>query len=282
LALETYSYRDKETKETLMAAAEDSLFVAGETYDPANEPNFLTHLSATVNSNLTELFGAASEPLPFSADQLEALVSITHMHSTPPRLANERTAEDFTAGQRVLLLVGARLVEATVQRAEAYSSPWTLEPPQPIPPKQLEERQRLLDKRRQELIEEGHQPGIMPDSELLRLGMLLSPEFQTVIPNPSPGFVRLQTASDRCGLITDMDRNTIIPMDAWQWIKRNGQYREAWLANGSKESLRKRDSLLQAIHARVIEESVGAKQFGEASRARPRQQTADRRRAAIH
>jgi len=88
LALRVYAYRDKEDKRTLMAAAEDGLFIAGETYDPSEEPNFLVYLSETVDHTLGEVFEAMSDPLLPSAERFENFVSQfvpQEYKVTPPR-----------------------------------------------------------------------------------------------------------------------------------------------------------------------------------------------------
>jgi hypothetical protein len=57
LSLAIYPYKEQESRETLRAAAVDGLFIAGETYDPAEEPNFLKHLGPKVSGYLEEVFG---------------------------------------------------------------------------------------------------------------------------------------------------------------------------------------------------------------------------------
>jgi hypothetical protein len=89
LALRVYAYRNKkEDKRTLMAAAEDGLFIAGETYDPSEEPNFLVYLSETVDHTLGEVFEPMSDPLLPSAERFENFVSQfvrQEYKVTPPR-----------------------------------------------------------------------------------------------------------------------------------------------------------------------------------------------------
>lgn len=74
LSLAIYPHRHKEDRPVLMSAAQDGLYMAGETYDPAKEPNFLKHLSMTVGVYLREVFGdAATHELP-AADEFAAFV----------------------------------------------------------------------------------------------------------------------------------------------------------------------------------------------------------------
>ncbi len=74
LSLAAFPYRKQEPQAALRSAAIDGLFIAGETYDPKKEPNFLKHMSVAVGSYLHEVFGdAETHELP-PADEFEAFV----------------------------------------------------------------------------------------------------------------------------------------------------------------------------------------------------------------
>jgi hypothetical protein len=233
--------------------------MAAESYDTEQEPNFLRHMSSTVSLYLKEVFGkiATDEALP-SADQFEYFVTGRPESDIPP-LASERTAKDFRIGDWVLYLSGCRLVDAKIENTKAYDnkSGVRLGEPVEIPPEELERRKALLFRRKAELEREGSTA--WPDPDLLQKAISLMSQFQTVVPETRPGFVRLSTKDEKgrsLEAIVDMDYNTIVPLNAWEYIKRSESYREAYLSSGSKESLRERAELEQAIGKRIEEEKT--------------------------
>ncbi|MGI8635720.1 MAG: hypothetical protein ACR2KZ_09990 [Segetibacter sp.] len=279
LMLMSYRYKDSEEQETLLAAAEDGLFIAAETFNPTQEPNFLTHLQTTLQNYLGELFDSSPIAPHISLDQFDFF--ITEQQKDPyPTLAEGRQAEDFKAGEKVLLLMNDSLVPAEVKLVKAYSSRLTVGPAVELSPEQLASRQAALDERRAELkAKRASSPkerlikeNLMPDSETLRLKIAMSGLFQQVITNPSPGFLRLSTLG-QADFIIDIDSNWIIQKEAWQRITKDPAYCEAWLGSGSVESTRERERLLAAIKRFEHEESCLAQKRNDAfktSRARSR------------
>jgi hypothetical protein len=178
-------------------------------------------------------------------DTLDDNLADNEPTAVPPPFANERPASSFNKGQKVLLLVNQRLVVAEVAEAKTYPMSWVPGPRVVLGEEEISKREALL-KRRQEVLKEL-KPPFGPDSEELRLKMLLNPLFQTFVPNPSPGFLKLTWREDPVGIITDMNHNYIITLDAWSHIANDLSYREAWLLSGTKEDIRRRGDLEKAI-----------------------------------
>jgi hypothetical protein len=84
LSLAIYPYKEQESRETLRAAAVDGLFIAGETYNPEEEPNFLKHLGPKVGGYLEEVFGKPIETSLPTADEFEAFVRANQQVATAP------------------------------------------------------------------------------------------------------------------------------------------------------------------------------------------------------
>lgn len=279
LMLMAYRYKESEKLETLLAAAEDGLFIAAETFDADQESNFLTHLQATLQNYLSNLFDSAAVTAHISLDQFDSLIA-DQQKNHRPTLAEARQPEDFKTGEKVLLLVDDSLVSAEVKLVKAYSSRLRVGPALELSPEQLAARQAALDERRAELKaqrasspkERFVEANLMPDPETLRLRIAMSAVFQQVIANPSPGFLRLSTLG-QADVIIDIDSNWIIQKEAWQRITKDPAYCEAWLASGSVESTRQGERLLAAIKRFEHEESCLAQQRNDAfktSRARSR------------
>lgn len=287
LALEAFPFRQQEDKTSLMLAAEDALFTAGETYDPLKEPNFVAHSSKVIGNYLEEIFGEPQCPRPDDATILAGIAlpepveapacsptmppitpeNTTYVESTKelPALPNQRTATDFSEGQKLLVLWNGELHAATVKSATAYDSPMEFRalpifPEDPIGQEELArcearkeelaKREALYERRLAEICDnptakEAHY--LMPDPELLRIRISMQPEFQALVPSNKPGFLRLSFAAEPAGVIMDMHYNRIIPEDAFKQIKRDPQFLEAWLASGSPEDKREEHLLVDAL-----------------------------------
>lgn len=77
---------------------------------------------------------------------------------------------------------------------------------------------------------------------------------------PSPGWLRLYTEAQRQTryktpyMIIDMDRSAVVPLDAWEQLKSDAEFREAYLADGGVENQRVRADLEAAIAKRMERE----------------------------
>lgn len=77
---------------------------------------------------------------------------------------------------------------------------------------------------------------------------------------PSPGWLRLYTEAQRQTrfktpyMIVDMDRSAVMPLDAWERIKADAEFREAYLSDGGVENQRDRSNLEAAIAKRMEKE----------------------------
>lgn len=200
---------------------------------------------------LTEAVEIA-EPPAEEAPAVDPAEELEQYEPLPP-LADERSADTFSVGQKVLVLVGDKLKRATVKTAEAYESPITLGTPTAISEEGLKRRQAQLEveQLRAGFMEGETMQGVVPNPNVLRMKMAMCPEFQRVELNPSPGFLHL--VFEGGSVITDMHHNYVIPEDAWNIIRRSETYRGVWLAHGSEESSRLKHVLEQAIQEKVVE-----------------------------
>lgn len=319
IAFEAFPFRTQEDKHRLMQAGIDALYDAGKRYDTGStaEPNFLIHASNVISTYLQKVFGEpASQNIPTEiADSLltpsvpqhnREEASVFEAVKPEPVLPNERTAEDLRKGQTVLVLWDNRLVESKVQEVVAYTHPFENKVA-PIPKERLQALQEAFQQRRKTLLE-THYPRnkprtqrnaipsginsdgiemtrsefihtqIMPDPELLRLAIAMQPAFSQFVPRKCPGFVRL-SIPDEAGLIIDMNVNRIIPIDAWQRIKEDSDYRLKWYASATPEDQRHQDELTGAITQRIIDETIQpdlAREEDEVRRARTHSTTKGR------
>lgn len=275
IALHTFPFRGQEQKTSLTHAGTDALFTAGETYNPRQEPNFITHSSQVISNYLREVFGEPEHP-PVDLDlvtiptertsPIDTIPSIPlPLEITPlvepsndrPTLPDERIATDFSEGQRLLFLWDGELHSARVIGVHASESPMKLksvpvppEEPTPIPPEELAVREALYERRLAEICDnpearEAHH--LMPDPELLRLRISMQPEFQILVPNDVPGFLKIAFRDEPGGVIIDMHHNRIIPRDAFEQLKKDPMYLAAWLAHGSREDKREEKDLVKAL-----------------------------------
>ncbi len=271
LALEAFPFRQQEDKTSLMLAAEDALFTAGETYDPLKEPNFVAHSSKVIGNYLEEIFGEPQCPRPDDATILAGIAlpepveapacsptmppitpeNTTYVESTKklPALPNQRTATDFSEGQKLLVLWDGTLHASTVRGVTAYENSMKFQP-RIIPEEELAKREALYERRLAEICDNPAAKEalyLMPDPEILRIRISMQPEFQSLVPSNKPGFLRLSFAAEPAGVIMDMHYNRIIPEDAFKQIKRDPQFLEAWLASGSPEDKREEQLLIEAL-----------------------------------
>lgn len=261
LSIAIFPHRHKENKDVLMSAAVDGLFGAAESYEPEKEPNFLRHLSSGLSSYLAGVFGKETIDLP-SADEFEDFVLNTLDAEIPP-LATERKIGDFSIGQRVLMLSEADLTMAKIHSVTPYpDGMWKFAPATEIPSDERQRRLQEFEERKKQLRRE--RSTAHPDPELLRLAIRMQPRFQHMVPDKRQGFVHLKSTGEdgkpTHGKIIDIEWNTFIPFDAWRRIKSDEGFKEAYLSNGSKESLRQREVLEKAIGQRIVKESeIGTK-----------------------
>lgn len=193
--------------------------------------------------------------------------------------ADERTAQTFYLGQKVLFLGSGydSLIDSKIIYTEAYQSvPWVLKP---LPPVELNEQQQEEEAAKLKAINarigmlkmlrdiskipdssDEHSTYVGPDAfysqELLRLEMLLIPEFQSAVPASSPGLVKIKNSQGIT--ITDMDRNTIIPLPVWQKLKSQPGYSFEWIEHDPYHTKEKGRALLKAIIQRRREEESEA------------------------
>jgi hypothetical protein len=114
MALSTYPYHRQEARDVLMCAAIDALYLAGQSYEPNHEPNFLRHFSDTSRNFFNQLFADPKIQLDLPVDRFDDLVIDTHIADLPP-LASRRLPEDFAVGQSMLVLYQGKLVLGKVQ-----------------------------------------------------------------------------------------------------------------------------------------------------------------------
>jgi len=74
----------------------------------------------------------------------------------------------------------------------------------------------------------------------------------------SPGFVSIRFSEAPWRYVgVDVDRMDLIPLDAWEYLKSDDEYREAWFSHGSRESLRERANLEAALDELHFRETRG-------------------------
>src|ERR1700690_4454068 len=78
VAVFPYRNRRNEHKDYLMAAADDALFDAAETYDINVEPNFLVHLSKHAQQKLCEVYGQPPEATIIRIEDFDELVEVNN------------------------------------------------------------------------------------------------------------------------------------------------------------------------------------------------------------
>jgi hypothetical protein len=136
LELTSYAYAETVEPEAFRAAAIEGLFIAGETYDPASEPDFLKHLTGELGTYLFEVFGEevpeeAVRPIP-AFDEFEAFVRehrpIIQPESTPQSpeqvdvvIVEEELPTQPTVRKPVELSAAERLIGmSSYKRTAAY------------------------------------------------------------------------------------------------------------------------------------------------------------------
>jgi hypothetical protein len=90
------------------------------------------------------------------------------------------------------------------------------------------------------------------EHELGRLHLALVPEFQEMVPHPHIGCIVLKDKKEAVVGITDLDKNTIIPMAAWTRMINDPEYVREWADHDPHNIPRQRGALLEAIKEAIL------------------------------
>lgn len=275
MAVSAYPYSQTEDKDTLLAAASDALYEAGSTYNPSEEPSFLSHFGHISRNLLSDVFGEASVSMAPSPVDFDDVVIENHIGPLPP-LPHRRDLEEFSVGQRVFILRDEDLVSAVVKAITAHKHDETLGPP--MPAEIAKDVQIKIDA----MTAKGHDwnasfehlpfnftggAGTSPDAETLRfLGLITVPGYPQMVRIKSPGFLELGVFDDDFSnriVGVDISRSDLIPPLALSHIKNDPLYRKLWVESDASES-----KLADAFYR--VTEGTSSAYIGPGRRARPK------------
>jgi hypothetical protein len=246
MAVGCFPHNGVEDKTTLLAASEDALFAAAETYEPQTEPNFLIHFSRISSQVLSEVFGKPKR-LPIKVHNFDQAVIQNHLRPLPP-LAGSRKIEDLEAvqaenGRVAVIDEQGELQLAKITSLKALESPF--EHSVDLSDEEIDIVQCHVDA----LSEQGYdwksridgtrmmyKGGTPYALNLLAFGILSYEEIKHLPIEVNTGTVMVELGSLPYHILANVNDSCIIRQPEWEMIKSDPLYREEWLKDGSKRN----------------------------------------------
>jgi hypothetical protein len=246
MAVGAFPHQAAEEKNVLLAASEDALFTAAETYQPHVEPNFLVHFSRISDQVLREVFGQPQE-LPISIDTFDKAVIENHLQPLPP-LAARRRVEVLEAAQKSDAKVAVVDDDGALQLA-SITDVKPLNNPFEHSIELTDEEIEIVQQYVNEVTSKGYDwkariegtrmmyRGGTPDAlNLLAFGILSYEEIKHLPISVNTGTVLVEFDTLPYHILADVNNSAIIRQEEWASIKQDPLYREEWLRDGEQRS----------------------------------------------